>query len=112
MIHIKEGVTCENIKPILIDGLLTLAVLFHQHEVLLVVTALKDGTHKVGSLHYRGYAADIRARDIPDWMRPYLLDAMHETLGLAWDVILELKDGVYHYHVEYDPAHDGGKGLP
>ena len=107
LIHLKEGVLVGCLKPVLLDGLLRLAILFYQYERQLVVTALTDGVHKPGSLHYTGYAADLRTRDVPEWQRPHLLDAMHQTLGLDWDVIQE-KD---HYHIEYDPDHDGGKML-
>jgi len=107
MLHLKDGVSVVGIKPELLDGLLSLAVLFHQYELPLVVTALTDGVHKEGSLHYRGYAADLRSRDVPTWQLGHLLDATHQTLGLSWDVVQE----VDHIHVEYDPHHDGGKGL-
>lgn len=108
MKHLKEGVECHPLTPVLLDALLRLAVLYHQYELVLVVTAVTDGVHKPGSLHYRGYAADLRTRDVPSWQLPHLLDAIQRELGLAWDVVQE-KD---HLHVEYDPEHDGGKSLP
>ena len=68
----------------------------------LVVTSLRDGTHKAGSLHYAGRAADLRTKDLTpegeqafwkvlkDWLTPY-----------GFDVILETTPR--HIHIEYDP---------
>jgi len=108
MKHLKDDVQPGPIKPVLLDALLRLAVLYHQYERALVITALGDGVHKPNSLHYRGYAADLRTRDIPAWQVPHLLDAIQHELGHDWDVLQE----VDHLHVEYDPQHDGGKSLP
>lgn len=108
MKHLKDGVECKVLQPILLDALIRLALLYYQYELELVVTALTDGNHLPASLHYRGYAADLRTRDIPSWQLPHLLDAIQHELGLAWDVVQE-KD---HFHLEFDPNHDGGKGLP
>ena len=108
MIHLKDTVQCSVIKLVLLDALLRLALLYHQYEQELVVTSLTDGTHLPTSLHYRGYAADLRTNQTPTWQLPHLLDAIQHELGLAWDVVQE-KD---HFHVEYDPDHNGGKSLP
>jgi hypothetical protein len=107
MKHLKEGVVCSGMQPVLLEGLLSLAILYHQYEQVLTITALQDGTHMPGSLHYRGYAADLRTHTVPDWQLPHLLDAVQHELGPAWDVVQE-KD---HFHIEYDPQHDGGKSL-
>ncbi len=107
MKHIKAGVECTVLKPVLLDALLQLAILFQAYDVVLVVTSLTDGKHKPGSLHYRGYACDLRTRDIPAWQLPHLLDDIHRTLGREYDAIQE----VDHFHIEYDPDHDGGKRL-
>jgi hypothetical protein len=108
MIHIKDGVSIAGLKEATLDGLLSLAIVFHLHERVLVVTAGHDGVHKTNSLHYRGYAVDIRTRDVPGWQLPHLYDACVAALGHDWDVRQEGD----HFHVEYDPNHDGGKGLP
>lgn len=113
LLHIKNGVSATDIKVELLDGLLALAVVFHLAEQLLVITALRDGTHKPLSLHYRGYAADLRARHIPKDRLGPLLQQIKVALGPSWDVLLEYdKNQVPHFHLEYDPQHDGGKTLP
>lgn len=108
MKYVKEGVVTVGIQPITLDAVVCLALLFHQHNLSLVITEVTGGHHKVGSLHYRGYALDLRTRDVPPWQLPFLLDAIRDALGLNWFVLQE-KD---HCHTEYDPHNDGGKGLP
>ena len=107
MIHLKEGVTTAGVQPQLLDGILSLVEVYLQYNLVLVVTALTDGVHHAGSLHYRGYAADLRTRTVPAWQLPHLLDAVQRKLGYDWDVVQE----VDHFHIEYDPQHDGGKSL-
>lgn len=108
MKHVKQGAECRVIKPVLLDALLRLTLLYHQYEQVLVVTEISGGTHKTGSLHYKGYAADLRTRDFPAWQLPHVLDAIQLELGHDWDIIQETD----HFHIEYDPDHDGGKRLP
>ena len=107
MLRIKESVDLRNLQLVMTNALFTLADLFTARGYILTVTAGQDGVHMEGSLHYRGYAVDLRSRDIPEDQRAGLLAAMKETLGPKFDIILEGD----HFHVEYDPQHDGGKSL-
>lgn len=108
MKHVKDEVVIGPLKPVVLDALLRLAVLYSQYQKSLVVTALADGQHKPKSLHYKGYAADLRSRDVEAWQLPHLIYDIQHTLGMDWDVIQEID----HIHIEYDPDHDGGKRLP
>ena len=68
----------------------------------LVVTAVTDGTHKPGSLHYVGLAFDGRTRDIPLSKLDELLAEINSSLGgMEFDAILESD----HLHVEFQPKH-------
>ena len=60
----------------------------------MVVTSGKDGTHKVGSLHYEGLAVDLRFRDYMDEWKRY----MQNALGSDWDIVIEAD----HIHCELD----------
>ena len=65
-----------------------------------VLTSGTDGTHKEGSLHYKGMAIDLRTRDLTVDQRMgvfHYLRAILEPLG--YDVVVEPD----HFHVEYDP---------
>ena len=76
-------------------GLGRVADLYESRGQDLFVTSLKEGNHSPGSLHYDGFAFDIRKHeDIP-------LSAIKEVLGPEWDVIEEPT----HIHCEFDPKH-------
>ena len=108
MKHVKDGAKTEGLKPPIVDAICQLVLLFDQYGVAFVLTEGTGGQHKAGSLHYRGYAIDVRTRDFPEWQLPHVLDDIDKTLGREYDVIQE----VDHFHIEYDPDHDGGKKLP
>lgn len=112
MLHIKDGVDLSLLKPVMIDALITMSITMHIFEYVLVITAGNDGNHKVGSLHYKGYAVDLRSRDLTPERIERISDALRAALGPKFDVVFEVINGVQHWHVEYDPNHDGGKGLP
>lgn len=99
MIHFKEGVRFEGVQPVLWDGLLTVAVSYHTFGYQLVVTSLTDGTHKEGSLHYKGLAADLRTRHLKVNDVAVVVRGVKDALGKGWDVVLEGD----HIHIEYDP---------
>ena len=88
----KQGVIGD-LQPIARKGLGKVADLYAEVEEDLFVTALRDGNHKAGSLHYDGLAFDIR--------RHYkqLKTSIKVKLGSNWDVIYESN----HIHCEYDP---------
>mgnify|MGYP001568085421 CR=1 FL=1 len=65
----------------------------------LVITALTDGKHMEGSLHYKGQAADLRTRDIATPVLNLIVKNAKEALGKDYDVVLEGD----HVHLEYDP---------
>lgn len=92
----------------MLDALITMGITLHLLEYLLVVTAGKDGKHKVGSLHGRGYAVDIRSRGLTPERITHILAALRNALGPSFEIFFEDD----HFHVEYDPQHDGGRSLP
>lgn len=69
----------------------------------LVVTALRDGQHKEGSLHYQGKAADVRSKDVPhaeDVVR--VANSILNEQG--FDLLFESKgQPSEHFHLEFDP---------
>src|SRR5688572_25263515 len=104
MKHVKDGAVTTGLKPPIVDAMLQLCVLFRTYGVDFVLTEGSGGKHKVGSLHGRGYAIDVRSRDFPQWQQPHVLDDIHKTLGRDYDALQEID----HFHVEYDPDHNGG----
>jgi hypothetical protein len=70
----------------------------HGHE--LVITSGRDGIHSAGSLHYYGYAVDIRASsgwNYDPFEIEQMVEALKGALGPDYDVIIESS----HVHVEY-----------
>lgn len=65
------------------------------HE--LVITCGLDGIHSPGSLHYYGYALDLRNRYFLDHQKETIVKILKTQLGINYDVILHKT----HIHVEY-----------
>ena len=68
-----------------------------------VVTSARDGMHSAGSLHYYGYAVDLRASK--DWgYTPteitILVEELQSVLGSDYKIIIHGS----HIHVEYQKA--------
>lgn len=106
MIKIKAGVDIKGIKPETVLGLHIVDSVFEDNGVYeTVVTSVKDGTHKPGSLHYEGLAVDLRSKHIPSKENKLIiLEKMKQALGQQWDVLLESAGKVNeHFHLEYDP---------
>jgi hypothetical protein len=66
----------------------------------LVITSALDGTHSAGSLHYYGFAVDLRTRYFTPQQKEQAKQALSKALGKDYDVISHPT----HIHVEYDPA--------
>jgi hypothetical protein len=76
----------------------------------LVVTALLDGSHNPGTLHFEGAAADIRMGNVPPDKRAALCEEVKKRLDrYGFDVVPELvapAGKVWsgpHMHIEFDP---------
>lgn len=71
----------------------------------MVITSLKDGTHKPGSWHYYGWAADIRSKNVGTLEnKNIILETLRSTLGAQWEVFLENTGKPQeHFHLEPSP---------
>jgi len=70
-----------------------------------VVTSARDGKHSWGSLHYYGYAVDLRTRYFEDKgaaAHEKLRDTLHK-ISSNYDVVLHKT----HIHVEFDAFRAG-----
>ena len=71
----------------------------------MVITSGRDGTHKVGSLHYYDKALDFRTKHLIEKDKTALTVTVKKRLGPDYDVILESRGKTNeHLHVEHDPA--------
>lgn len=70
-----------------------------------VITSGNDGSHMVGSLHYKGLAVDLRSRDLSQAVTYRLAAALRQRLNgdanhnRPYQVVIESN----HLHLEYDP---------
>lgn len=75
-----------------------------------VITSLLDGEHNPGSLHPKGYAADLRTLDLTPEQRQSFITSLREELEpLGFQIVWEGAPGATaattaaHLHVEFDP---------
>jgi hypothetical protein len=99
-LSLKPGVKLFGIRPELAAALPIIASCYADfNNAECVITSITDGNHGSHSHHYKGYACDVRTRNVPEGMHARLRDAIQRALGTEFQVILEST----HIHVEYDP---------
>jgi len=96
---IKEGVHIPGLKIQMRKTLSIADKIWHNLGQELVITSALDGTHSAGSLHYYGFAVDLRTRYFTPQQKEQARQALSKALGKAYDVIAHPS----HIHVEYDP---------
>jgi hypothetical protein len=102
MEHIKEGkdgAVIKTMPPVVLDGIIEIAMIFARNGYPFVITEKDGGKHMDGSLHYTGFAIDFRSWVVPVHKRPALLAQIKRALGPDWDVVEEHD----HFHAEYQP---------
>ena len=99
MIKLKSGVSISGIQPEMVLALCIIERILLTYSVETVVTSAVDSKHGRGSLHFVGFAIDLRTRDMkPEKLAPVTLE-LQEALGDEFDVVLESN----HFHIEYQP---------
>lgn len=102
MIDLKASVDLSGVRPELLVGIMVVAGVFQDFGVPLTITAVRNGQHMEGSLHYKGLAVDIRLASRytthPDTDGRVHLEAK-KRLGSQFDFLLETD----HFHLEWDP---------
>jgi hypothetical protein len=99
-IKTKSGVKINGLKPEMVMGLVIAEGYFSSAGVPdMVVTSAVDGVHGFGSLHYVGYAVDLRIWGIESGFLPKFVEGLSSDLGEEFDVVLESD----HIHVEFQP---------
>ena len=110
--RMKDGVLFDrdgvNAQPELFYGLWVVAEAYRDLGITgkrACVTSVMDGKHSTNSLHYKGFAFDIRTwadehgTQMCDKTKLAFRNLLAERLGDDWDVVVERS----HIHVEYDP---------
>lgn len=98
----------EGLKPEIIRILPALDII-HLEEVNreTIITGAVEDRKLIESLHPRGFALDLRTRDIAYHERLQIVHRIRKAVGNCYDVVLEAN----HTHVEYDPK-NGSCGRP
>lgn len=95
---LKPGVDIRGVRPEIVLAMIVVEPIIEKHAPF-VVTSVCEGTHKPTSLHYSGFAIDIRTRDVDQAMVRPLVQELQAALGIQFDVVLEGD----HVHLEFDP---------
>lgn len=99
ILKLKKSVDPAQIKPeVNLAITVALSIWSRQNEPNLVITSISDSKHSRTSLHYVGYAIDIRIRDLHE-QPENLVEALRSFLPDCYDIILESD----HIHLEYQP---------
>lgn len=95
---IKNGAKVNGLKTEILLAVIVASDIYKSLGQALVITELTGGKHSRASLHYVGYAVDLRTHYFSD----NGLEAqkmLKNSLGTEYDVVLE-KD---HIHIEFQP---------
>jgi hypothetical protein len=96
---LKPGVRITGIKPETLVALMVCNDVYKSLGYEMVVTAVCDGVHSRGSIHYVGMAFDLRTSNLRAESIPLIVKAIKDQIGMDFDVLDE-KD---HVHVEFQP---------
>jgi len=96
--RLKDGVSVNGLKPECIIALSICNEVYKNYGIDMVITSGTEGKHGTNSLHYVGFAFDLRINNIQ-----YASDVdliykdIRDALTVEYDVILESD----HMHIEY-----------
>jgi len=101
--QIKDDVVMAGLKLPMREVLISADKVWRDFGQELVITGALDGTHSAGSLHYYGFALDLRTRYFHDDVEKKMVKKeIQSLLGSDYDVVLHKS----HIHVEFDPKGD------
>ncbi len=99
---LKPGVDIEGIQPETLVGMIAAYDVCRKLNVPCVITSVLDGKHSKKSLHYTGFAFDLRSRDMD---APRIATEMLKmALPNDFDIVREKT----HIHVEFQPKPRSG----
>ena len=97
---IKDGVVMTGLQLPMRLVLIAANQIWKELGYELVVTEGTGGEHSAGSLHYYGYALDLRSRMFSDKIKKEAVAKLKSALGTDYNVVSHST----HIHAEYDKA--------
>lgn len=100
--RIKPGASLQGLQPVMRKVLLEADEVWQEngHPEGATITSGTDGVHSAGSVHYYGYAVDVRTRDDAPAVVDGMARDLQRRLGPRYQVVVEPT----HVHVEWWPA--------
>jgi len=99
--QIKEGASLQGLNIKMKSALVEADRVWKEYGQDLVVTSGTDGEHSAGSLHYYGYALDLRTKYFPPGVVHDVAMDLTESLGRI-SARFQVFVHTTHIHVEYD----------
>jgi len=96
---IKKGAKINGLKSEMILAFIIAQTIYYDYNIPCILTEGTGGDHGIASLHYVGFAIDLRTRDMSKSTAEIIVEQIKKALGDQYDVILE-KD---HIHIEFQP---------
>lgn len=95
-----QGASIRGFKPEMVLGLMIIKDVLNVYDRELIITEGTGGVHSRNSLHYVGFAVDIRNRHMGK-QQDSIVASLRDALGDEFDVVVEKT----HIHIEYQPKH-------
>ena len=105
-IILKDGVRFSPLRGEIYSIFQTLEEVFAEcaPSAQVVITSANDSVHSVKSLHYTGFAIDVRSKNLSPVEKHAVLAKLKSLLDKNYDIILESEGKTNeHFHIEYDP---------
>lgn len=99
MLKLKATVGLAGMKPELVPAMIVANEVFAELGYYCMVTAVTDSAHVGASLHYVGYAMDLRTKHVPVEKQEAVRAEIAARLSPQYDVVLEQD----HIHIEFQP---------
>jgi hypothetical protein len=99
--EVKEGVDLRNLHISMRKALITCEKAYAKIGVTMRITSTGEGKHSIGSLHYYGYAFDLRTSNVPESRLNELHDLIRKGFEHTRYQIIKEKT---HFHVENQEA--------
>ena len=99
---LKASVKLLGMKPELVLAIMVCNEIYSKYNIDMVITSITDSKHSQFSDHYKGYAFDLRTRNIPiKATQDKILNEIKLSLTKDFFVL----DESDHFHIGYKPQY-------